>query len=105
VDWQDKERLPLGDEILLRRDRIERLLGVSYEDKEVESILSRLGIKLSSTADGWRVSPPGARYDLRIEEDYIEELARIRGFDQLPRTLNAYAPGFSEVSESNVSGS
>ncbi len=103
VDWQDKERLPLGDEILLRRDRIERLLGVSYEDKEVESILSRLGIKLSSTADGWRVSPPGARYDLRIEEDYIEELARIRGFDQLPRTLNAYAPGFSEVSESNVS--
>ena len=102
VDWQNQERLPLGEEIILRRDRIERLLGVTYEDSEVESILGRLGVQLNATADGWRVSPPGARYDLRIEEDYIEELARIRGFDQLPRTLNAYAPGFDEVSESNV---
>ncbi len=102
VDWNEPERLPLGDEILLRRERIERILGVRYEDSDVENILTRLGVELRSTDNGWYVKPPGARYDLRIEEDYIEELARIRGFDQLPRTLNAYAPGFAADSESEV---
>ena len=103
VDWNEPDRLPLGGEILLRRERIERILGVRYEDSDVESILSKLGITLRSDAQGWYVKPPGARYDLRIEEDYIEELARIRGFDQLPRTLNAYAPAFAKDSESEVS--
>jgi len=101
-DWKDESRLPLGGQTLLRRERIERVLGVTYEDHEVESILGRLGVELQSVDDGWQVKPPSARYDLRIEEDYLEELARIRGFEQLPRTLNNYAPALTADDESAV---
>lgn len=101
-DWNEPERLPLGEEIQLRRDRIERILGVRYDDSDVKNILTRLGISMRDSEQGWHVKPPGARYDLRIEEDYIEELARISGFDKLPRTLNAFAPGFNPDSESEV---
>lgn len=102
VDWCDESRLPIGGAVLLRRDRIERLLGIPYEDSDVESILGRLGVKLESAEGGWTVTPPSARYDLRIEEDYIEELARIRGFDNFPRTLNSFQPAFKPDSETEV---
>jgi len=102
VDWVEESRLPIGGEVLLRRERIERVLGIPYEDSEVESILSRLGVKLNGTDDGWKVTPPSARYDLRIEEDYIEELARIRGYDNFPRTLNSFQPNFKPDSETEV---
>ncbi len=102
VDWCDENRLPLGEPVLLRRERIERVLGIVYEDAEVESIFTRLGITIEKQAAGWKVTPPSARYDLRIEEDYIEELARIRGYDNFPRTLNSYQPGFSAVKETEV---
>lgn len=102
VDWCEKSRLPLGEPVLLRRERIERVLGIVYEDAEVESIFTRLGVEIEKQTEGWKVTPPSARYDLRIEEDYIEELARIRGYDNFPRTLNSYQPGFSAVKETEV---
>ena len=102
IDWCEQNRLPLGEPVLLRRERIERVLGIAYEDTEVESIFARLGIEIKAQQNGWEVTPPSARYDLRIEEDYIEELARIRGYDNFPRTLNSYEPGFSPVAETEV---
>ncbi|MEM7378479.1 MAG: phenylalanine--tRNA ligase subunit beta [Pseudomonadota bacterium] len=72
--------------IRLRRARIPAVLGCPFDDAEVTSILGRLGVALQPTDDGWNAVPPARRYDLRIEEDLIEELARIRGFDSIPRT-------------------
>ncbi len=100
--WIDEDRMPLGEPLILRRERIERVLGIEIADEQVESILTRLGVEVSSDAQGWEVTPPTYRYDLRIEEDYIEELARVHGFDRIPRTLNAYQPGFKPASESVV---
>ena len=101
-DWQLPDRIPTPVTVELRRDRIERVLGMSVADPQVEDILQRIGVKLESSAAGWHATPPSYRYDLAIEEDYLEELARVIGYDNIPRTLNAYSPGFQPVSENAV---
>lgn len=73
--------------IQLRRDRITRVLGLALAPSEVERILSGLGCLVDTTKDGWQVRPLRARFDLTREEDLIEELARIHGYERLPQTL------------------
>lgn len=81
------EHLPERPPILLRRTRIERLLGFTLPDTEVEELLSRLGMQLSSVEQGWKVTPPSHRHDLHLEVDLIEEIARLHGYDKLPARL------------------
>ncbi len=78
------ERLPKQPAITLRRARIVRILGAEIADAEVEDILCRLGMQLTAAEEGWRVVPPSFRFDLEIEVDLIEELARIHGYESLP---------------------
>ncbi|ADC71432.1 phenylalanyl-tRNA synthetase, beta subunit [Thioalkalivibrio sp. K90mix] len=73
--------------IRLRRPRIERLLGTTFEDAEVERILGALACRVESVEGGWQVRAPRARFDLEREEDLIEELARVHGYDRLPQRL------------------
>ncbi len=77
--------------ISLRSARIARVLGIDIPPDQVDSILRRLGMELEPTAEGWSVRPPSFRFDLSIEEDLIEELARIHGYDQIPEAA-ALAP-------------
>lgn len=102
-DWVSSKGLPIGDAVVLRRSRIQRILGDTLDDTIIESILRRLQITLEAHAEGWQVTPPTHRYDLRIEEDYIEELARVHGYDHFPRTMGGYDPQFSPVPESTLS--
>ncbi len=67
----------------LRRSRLTRLLGVAIPDGEVASLLAAVTGAVETTADGWRVRCPPHRFDLRIEADLIEEIARLRGFDSI----------------------
>ncbi|HPY39551.1 MAG TPA: phenylalanine--tRNA ligase subunit beta, partial [Thiolinea sp.] len=76
----------------LRRERIARILGVTIEDKTVEDILRRLGCEIAANATGWTVKPPHSRFDITIEEDLIEELARVYGYDNIPAALKALQP-------------
>ncbi len=103
TDWQDTRGLPLGEPVLLRRSRLQRIIGVAPEPDNVERILKRLGIDAEAQGDDWTVTPPSYRYDLRIEEDFIEEVARVNGFDSLPRTSPVHKPEFREVKETFVS--
>ena len=73
--------------IRLRPGRIRRVLGVELADSEVERILGALDCQVEAVADGWKVRAPRARFDLGREEDLIEELARVHGYDRLPQTL------------------
>ena len=73
--------------LVLRRARVEGLLGVSVPDADVERILSALGFSLVHVAEGWRVSVPTRRVDVAREEDLIEEIARHYGFDRIPSTF------------------
>ena len=86
------EHLPRRAAVTLRRARIERVLGIAIPDAEVERILVALGMKVETHDQGWRVTPPPRRFDVEREEDLIEEVARIRGYDAIPARLPAGAP-------------
>jgi phenylalanyl-tRNA synthetase beta chain len=89
--------------VTLRRTRLARLLGVSIADEEVRAVLSAVSDRVEVTAAGWRVRRPPHRFDIRIEEDLIEEVARLRGFDSIPES-HAIAPQIAgSATESRVS--
>ena len=67
----------------LRRDRLTRLLGAPVPDDEVQAILVAISEQAETTAEGWRVRKPSHRFDILIEADLIEEVARLRGFDRI----------------------
>jgi phenylalanyl-tRNA synthetase beta chain len=75
----------------LRRDRLERLLGAAVPDDEVLAILRAISDRVESLPEGWRVRRPPHRFDLHIEADLIEEVARLRGFDSIAE-IHAVAP-------------
>ncbi len=88
----DKSTLRTSTKVLLRRNRIIEILGISFSDERIEEILSRLEVHWQACNKGWHVVAPSFRYDLNIEEDFIEELVRIYGYDKLPRTSPALQP-------------
>ena len=96
------EHLPVPTAISLRRARISRVLGVDIADAEIERILRALGLQAAAVADGWSVVPPTRRFDIAIEEDLIEELARIHGYDRVPTTLPGGATRIASPSETRV---
>jgi phenylalanyl-tRNA synthetase beta chain len=77
--------------VALRRDRLERLLGVAVPDAEVSSLLAAVTGRVENISGGWRVPVPSHRFDIRIETDLIEEVARLRGFDSIAES-HAAAP-------------
>ena len=76
--------LPVREAVALRRERIPRLLGFSLDDAEVERILTGLGLAVVATDSGWSCSVPSWRFDIAIEADLLEELARVYGYNRLP---------------------
>jgi phenylalanyl-tRNA synthetase beta chain len=77
---QASEHLPHRHPVRLRSARIERLLGATVSPDRVEAILAALEMRLERTQEGWEVTPPAHRFDIEIEADLIEEVARIEGF-------------------------
>ncbi|MBD9468558.1 phenylalanine--tRNA ligase subunit beta [Pseudoxanthomonas sp. PXM01] len=96
------EHLPRPTAILLRRARVARVLGVEIPDAEIERILRALGLQAAAVAEGWSVVAPSRRFDIAIEEDLIEELARIHGYDRVPTTLPGGATRVAAPSETRV---
>lgn len=77
--------LPQEAEVTLTRARLEQQLGLSLEDKQIEEMLERLGLNILSTSEaGWLCKAPSWRFDIAIEADLIEEVARIYGYNRLP---------------------
>ncbi len=70
--------------IRLRRVRLARVLGVTVADAEVLRTLLALGMQVQALEDGWQVTAPSRRFDIEREEDLIEEVARIFGYDNIP---------------------
>lgn len=80
----ESHALPKAQSIFLREGRIEKLLGMALLAKDVESILSGLGMAVERREEGWNVVPPSWRFDITIEVDLLEELARVYGYNRLP---------------------
>ncbi|WP_133000811.1 phenylalanine--tRNA ligase subunit beta [Luteimonas arsenica] len=96
------DALPQPATITLRRARLARVLGVAIADAEVERILRALGLGVEAGSDGWTVTAPTRRFDLAIEEDLVEEIARIHGYDAVPTTLPGGSTRLVAPSEGQV---
>ena len=94
--------LPAREAINLRRARVSLLLGLDIADEVIEGVLTRLGLTVSATADGWEVVAPSYRFDISSEVDLIEEIVRIHGYDSVPETTEIAASPLQTVTESTV---
>jgi phenylalanyl-tRNA synthetase beta chain len=94
--------LPQRESIALRRTRLEKLLGVKIDDQEVSDILRRLELTVSETDTGWEAIAPSHRFDIKIEADLIEEVARIHGYDSIPETTAIAQTPLAKVTETLI---
>ena len=83
----DQKALPIQAEIKLRTKRLERLLGYTIDDAQIHKILSGLGMQVEASDEGFKVTAPAYRFDITMEADLIEEVARIYGYDVIPEVL------------------
>ncbi|HDR1126112.1 TPA: phenylalanine--tRNA ligase subunit beta [Pasteurella multocida] len=76
--------LPKLNQVSLRREKLDALLGHHIETETVTDILTRLGLQVSYANDVWQVTSASWRFDIEIEEDLVEEIARIYGYNSIP---------------------
>ncbi len=104
----DNRVFPLNPDVSLDFDRARRLIGIPVSDDEMVSILTSLGLKEASPSGSVR-SPngqqqdatfqiPSWRYDLSLEADLVEEIARLHGLDNIPDAMPS-APSISTLSD------
>ncbi len=78
------EHLPQRTPVKLRSARTARILGIPLTVAQIENLLQGIGFVWCRTNDDFIVTPPSYRYDIEIEEDLIEEIARLHGYDNIP---------------------
>ncbi|TAJ76788.1 MAG: phenylalanine--tRNA ligase subunit beta [Gallionellaceae bacterium] len=78
--------LPVRHAVKLRTSRVLRVLGIALVADEIAQILSRLGMVFQQRGDEFMVTPPSYRFDIAIEEDLIEEVARVHGYEKIQPT-------------------
>ncbi len=83
IEAVNESHLPTRATVTLRDSRLARLLGEQIEAHRVTDILNRLGMKVTVTDGGWQVKAPSYRFDIAIEEDLIEEVARVYGYNNI----------------------
>ena len=93
------EHLPARNAVILRRSKIAQSLAIELENAQVIDILQRLGMQVADHAEGWQVSPPSFRFDISIEADLIEEIARVFGYNNLPSSSLFMRSELSQVTE------
>ena len=90
------------DAVELRFERVRRLLGMPLEKDEVERMLQRISDHVVATTDGWSVVPPSYRFDIERECDLVEEVARVKGYDNLDVRLPKLIPSGRIAPENQV---
>ncbi|MDF0604100.1 phenylalanine--tRNA ligase subunit beta [Neisseriaceae bacterium TC5R-5] len=77
-------KLPVRPAVCLRTARVSKVLGINFSGQQVADILTRLGLQYQLAAEVFTVQVPSFRFDIEIEEDLIEEVARVYGYDNIP---------------------
>ena len=98
-----EDKLPEPATIELSAERVARLLGAPLDDANIVDILERLGMTVTETGAGqWSVRAPSWRFDMAIQEDLIEELARVHGYENLPSRVPAGTPAGDPAPEKEL---
>lgn len=84
VDVTREDALPKRATITLRRSKLDRLIGHRISDAQVGDILRRLGCEVTEGQNEWQAVAPSWRFDMQIEEDLVEEVARVYGYNNIP---------------------
>jgi phenylalanyl-tRNA synthetase beta chain len=94
-----KGALPARAPVRVRPARVARLLGIAPDAATIAHIFERLGFAFRRDGGDFVVTPPSYRFDLAIEEDFVEEIARIHGYDAIPATIGRHAQAILAASE------
>jgi phenylalanyl-tRNA synthetase beta chain len=92
--------LPKRDPVKVRTSRAIRVIGVPLSDSQIADIFTRLGLAFTQENGVFSVTPPSYRFDIEIEEDLIEEIARVYGFENIP-ALPPVAPNAMYIAPEN----
>lgn len=108
VEAVSEENLPTSSTVKLRQSKVNQVLAFDMPAAEIEEILTRLGMQVGNSGEGeWTIAVPSYRFDISIEADLIEELARVYGYNNLPvkvptAELNMIADDESKVGIKDV---
>jgi phenylalanyl-tRNA synthetase beta chain len=95
--------LPEPATVSLRYEEVGRQLGISMEQAEIKDIFSRLGLEVLSESDSaLNLAVPSYRFDIAIEADLIEEVARIYGYDNIPLASGNNSTKFARAAETRL---
>lgn len=94
------QHLPARPAVRLRPARVRRLLGIELADEAIAALLERVHLAVQREGDVFLVTPPSFRFDIEIEEDLVEEIARLHGYDNIPAVPPQAALMMLERSES-----
>jgi phenylalanyl-tRNA synthetase beta chain len=83
VEETSEEYLPDNSEVILRKAQIKRVLGIELDEEFITNTFDSLGMQIKYDGNQWVVIPPSHRFDIKLEVDLIEELARIYSYDEI----------------------
>ncbi|MDT0581302.1 phenylalanine--tRNA ligase subunit beta [Brumicola blandensis] len=99
---RDASHLPTPAKITLRAERLARVLGINIDSARVSDILQRLGLEVTVKDDRWEVVAPLYRFDMNIEEDLIEEIARVYGYNNIPNQAPVASLKMRDSAEASI---
>jgi phenylalanyl-tRNA synthetase beta chain len=102
VEAVSEADLPEDKSVTLRRARLDRVIGYHIEDSKVTDILTRLGLDVTFANDSWTATVPSYRFDISIEEDLIEEVARVFGYNNIPNVAPTAALKMTDHQEARL---
>lgn len=100
------ENVPSPTTISFAPSKVKRLIGIDIPESEMQTTLQNLGMQVTKQADSWHVTPPTYRFDMSLEVDLVEEVARVYGFDQIAANMphaEAKAGRISEYEQAAMS--
>ncbi|MCO6524104.1 MAG: phenylalanine--tRNA ligase subunit beta, partial [Candidatus Schmidhempelia sp.] len=87
IDVTSDDQLPKSSVVNLRLEKVNAIIGYQIEPQRIMAILNGLGCQVAEKGQLLEVHTPSWRFDLQIEEDLIEEIARIYGYNNIPNSL------------------
>ncbi|MEP1382608.1 MAG: phenylalanine--tRNA ligase subunit beta [Paraglaciecola sp.] len=102
VEAVAESHVPQSRSVTLRHSRLTKVLGIEIASDKVTDIIERLGFGVSFDSQAWQVSVPPYRFDISIEEDLIEEVARVYGYNSIPHIAPVASLQMSKHQEQKV---